>query len=75
MNYSSNISKLREVPPYYAIGLFSLDLFTLGLGWISIIMYAYIIAPPDLVATMTAVVNTLMFVICESFSPLPVDGS
>ena len=38
--------------------------FTGGLGWIAVIMYAYIIAPPDLVATMTAVVNTLMFVIC-----------
>ena len=69
MNHSIHISEPREVPPYYAIGLFSLDLFTLGLGWISIIMYAYIIAPPDLVATMTAVVNTLMFVICESFTP------
>ena len=58
-------SLVIEVPPYYAIGLFSLDLFTMGLGWIAIIMYAYTIAPPDLVATMTAVVNTLMFVICK----------
>ena len=40
-------------------------MFTLGLGWIAIIMYAYTVAPPDLVATMMAVVNTIMFVICK----------
>ena len=53
----------REVPPYYTIGLFFLDAFTIPLNWVATINYAYLLAPPDLVATMTSVVNVLAYIL------------
>jgi hypothetical protein len=53
------------MPPYYYIALSGMDFFTICTSWVATITYAGLLAPPDLVATMTAMVNTLQFILCK----------
>jgi hypothetical protein len=58
-------SLVESAPPCYAFGLFALDFSNAGLAWIAAITYGYKIAPPNLAATMAAIVNAMQFVLGE----------
>ena len=57
-----------QSPPWYALGLATLDAVCWCLGWNATVHYGYTIAPPDLVATMTSSVATIEWVIGKRVS-------
>lgn len=54
-----------QIPPYYAIALHTLDALVWSIPWIATMQYGYRIAPPDYIATMTACIGTMEFIICK----------
>ena len=57
-------AKVQTSPPNFALGLSALNFNLWSFGWVAIINYAYSLAPPHLMGTMTAVVNVFMLVLC-----------
>ena len=51
----------RASPPYYSVLLYSLDIVTIAIPLVGKMFYAYMIAPPDLIATTVAVAGVFLW--------------
>ena len=51
----------RSSPPYYSVLLYSLDIATIAIPLVGKMFYAFKIAPPDLIATTTAVAGVFLW--------------
>eukprot|EP00094_Tigriopus_californicus_P000307 TCALIF_00297-PA protein Name:"Protein of unknown function" AED:0.27 eAED:0.27 QI:0/0.75/0.4/0.8/1/1/5/0/457 len=59
-----------QTPPYYAFALHALDSISWTTTFVATIYYSYTVAPPDLIATMTATINAIEFIIAKGIASL-----
>ena len=52
-------------PPYYALILHVFNCVQWSLSYVAAMSYVYLITPPHLIGTMTAVVVVTQFIICK----------
>ena len=59
-------SWIQQRPPYYALALHALDFTMWSFSWVAIVDYGYLVTPPTIAATMTAVLQISEFIIAKS---------
>ena len=55
--------KCSQSPPTFILYMAPLDAWVYTVSWLAVIKLAYRIAPPDLIGTMSAIVNVLLWTV------------
>ena len=61
-------SSIRQSPPTFIYGIGALDAIFQTLFWIAAMSYAYKLAPPTLIATMAALLNSVIWVVTKGIA-------